>query len=112
VAENIAFQLEKRIAFKRAMKRAMQMSIERGAKGIKIRCKGRLGGVEIARSEGYHQGSIPLHTFRADVDYGFTEAHTTYGQIGIKVWIYKGEIMPTKRKVKEGEANAPDAKES
>jgi small subunit ribosomal protein S3 len=93
IAENVALQLEKRIAFRRAMKKAMQQSLDAGAKGIKIRVKGRLGGSEIARAEWYRTGSVPLHTIRADVDYGFTEAHTTYGKIGIKVWIYKGDII-------------------
>ncbi|MBF0493928.1 MAG: 30S ribosomal protein S3 [Candidatus Omnitrophica bacterium] len=91
VASNIAFQLEKRMAFRRAMKKALQAVEEAGGEGIKIRCSGRLGGAEIARSEGYKFGKVPLQTIRADIDYGFTEAHTTYGLIGIKVWIYKGE---------------------
>ena len=89
VAENIAQQLEKRIAFRRAMKQAMQRAMKANAKGIKLLCAGRLGGAEIARSEGYHDGSIPLQTMRADIEYGFAEAHTTYGRIGVKVWIYK-----------------------
>lgn len=93
VAENIAAQLEKRISFRRAMKQAMGRSMKAGAKGIKLMCAGRLGGAEIARSEGYHEGSIPLQTMRADIDYGFAEAHTTYGRIGVKVWIYKGEVL-------------------
>ena len=93
VAENIAAQLEKRISFRRAMKQAMQRSMKAGAKGIKLACSGRLGGAEIARSEGYHDGSIPLQTMRADIEYGFAEAHTTYGRIGCKVWIYKGEVL-------------------
>jgi len=97
VAENIAFQLEKRVAFRRAMKRALQQAMEAGAGGIRLKCSGRLGGAEIARSEGYRQGSIPLQTFRANIDYGFTEAHTTYGLIGIKVWIYKGDIIAKKQ---------------
>ena len=97
VAENIAAQLEKRISFRRAMKQAMGRSMKAGAKGIKLMCAGRLGGAEIARSEGYHDGSIPLQTMRADIDYGFTEAHTTYGRIGIKVWIYKGEVLNRRR---------------
>lgn len=91
MAENIAAQLERRIAFRRAMKQAVGRSIRLGAKGIKIMCSGRLGGAEIARSESYREGSIPLHTLRADIDYGFAEANTTYGRIGIKVWIFKGE---------------------
>lgn len=96
VAENIAAQLEKRISFRRAMKQAMMRATKAGAKGIKTKVSGRLGGAEIARSEGYHEGSIPLQTLRADIDYGFAEAHTTYGRIGVKVWIYKGEVLPQK----------------
>jgi len=91
VAENIAFQLERRVAFRRAMKRSMQAALRMGAKGVRITCSGRLGGAEIARTEGYREGRVPLHTLRADVDYGFAEAHTTYGVIGIKVWVFKGE---------------------
>ena len=94
VAENIAAQLERRIAFRRAMKQCVGRTMRMGAKGIKITCGGRLGGAEIARSESYREGSIPLHTLRADIDYGTAEAHTTYGRIGIKVWIYKGEVLP------------------
>ena len=93
VAENIAAQLEKRISFRRAMKKAMQQATRLGAKGIKVSCSGRLGGAEIARSESYHEGTIPLQTIRADIEYGFAEAATTYGRIGIKVWIYKGEVL-------------------
>ena len=93
VAENIAAQLEKRISFRRAMKQAIQRATRLGAKGIKCTCGGRLGGAEIARSESYHEGTIPLQTIRADIDYGFAEAATTYGRIGIKVWIYKGEVL-------------------
>ena len=93
VAENIAQQLEKRISFRRAMKKAMQQATRLGAKGIKVTCGGRLGGAEIARSESYHEGTIPLQTIRADIEYGFAEAATTYGRIGVKVWIYKGEIL-------------------
>ena len=99
VAENIAAQLEKRIAFRRAMKQAVGRTMKSGAKGIKVMVSGRLGGAEIARSESYREGSIPLHTFRADIDYGTAEAHTTYGRIGIKVWIYKGEVLPEAKKV-------------
>ena len=95
VAENIAQQLEKRISFRRAMKKAMQQATRLGAKGIKVTCSGRLGGAEIARSESYHEGTIPLQTIRADIDYGFAEAATTYGRIGVKVWIYKGEVLNT-----------------
>ena len=94
VAENIAAQLERRIAFRRAMKQCVGRTMRMGAKGIKITCGGRLGGAEIARSESYREGSIPLHTLRADIDYGTAEAHTTYGCSGIKVWIYKGEVLP------------------
>ena len=93
VAENIAAQLEKRISFRRAMKQAMQRATRLGAKGIKCTCAGRLGGAEIARSETYHEGTIPLQTIRADIEYGFAEANTTYGKIGCKVWIYKGEVL-------------------
>jgi small subunit ribosomal protein S3 len=104
VAENIAAQLEKRISFRRAMKQAMSRTMKSGAKGIKTKVSGRLGGAEIARSEHYHEGTIPLQTLRADIDYGFAEADTTYGKIGVKVWIYKGEILPVtnKEKVAEG----------
>ena len=93
VAENIAQQLEKRIGFRRAMKNAMGRAMRAGAKGIKTSCSGRLGGAEIARTEHYHDGTIPLQTLRADIDYGFAEAATTYGRIGVKVWIYKGEVL-------------------
>ena len=93
VAENIAKQLENRVAFRRAMKMSIRNTMRLGAKGIKINCSGRLGGAEIARSEHYHEGTIPLQTIRADIEYGFAEANTTYGKIGIKVWIYKGEIL-------------------
>lgn len=93
VAENIALQLEKRIAFRRAMKRSLEQAMSNGAKGIKIRASGRLGGAEMSREESYKQGKVPLSTLRADIDYGFTEALTTYGLIGIKVWIYKGDVF-------------------
>ena len=93
VAENIATQLERRIAFRRAMKKAVQTAMKFGAKGIKVHCGGRLGGAEMARREWYREGRVPLHTLRADVDYGFAEAKTTYGIIGIKCWIFKGEIL-------------------
>ena len=93
VAESIAQQLEKRIAFRRAMKNAMGRAMRMGALGIKVMCSGRIGGAEIARSECYHEGTIPLQTLRADIDYGFAEAATTYGRIGVKVWIYKGEVL-------------------
>ena len=97
VAENIASQLENRISFRRAMKKAMSSAMKQGIKGIKTMCSGRLGGAEIARSETYHEGTIPLQTLRADIDYGFAEANTTYGRIGVKVWIYNGEVLPEKK---------------
>ena len=93
VAENIAQQLEKRIGFRRAMKNAIGRAMRMGARGIKVKCGGRLGGAEIARSEAFHEGTVPLQTIRADIDYGFAEANTTYGRIGVKVWIYKGEVL-------------------
>ena len=102
VAENIAAQLEKRISFRRAMKQAMSRTTKAGASGIKACCSGRLGGAEIARTEQYHEGTIPLQTIRADIDYGFAEADTTFGKIGVKVWIYKGEVLPGTNK-KKGE---------
>ena len=102
VAESIAQQLEKRVSFRRAMKQAMQRVTRAGAKGIKIMVSGRLGGAEIARSEGYHEGSIPLQTLRADIEYGFAEAATTYGRLGVKVWVYKGEILAKKPVAAEG----------
>ncbi len=98
VAENIAAQLEKRISYRRAMKKALASAMKANARGIKIKCSGRLGGAEIARSEGYHEGSIPLQTIRADIEYGFAEAHTTYGRIGVKVWIYRGEVLGNKKR--------------
>jgi small subunit ribosomal protein S3 len=93
VAENVCSQLEKRVAFRRAMKMAIRNTMRLGAKGIKIMCSGRLAGAEIARSETYHEGTIPLQTIRADIEYGFYEANTTYGKIGVKVWIYRGEVL-------------------
>ena len=102
VAENIANQLERRISFRRAMKQCMQKSIKAGALGIKTAVSGRLGGADMARTEFYKEGTIPLQTLRADIDYGFAEADTTYGKIGVKVWIYKGEVLPTKKVAKEG----------
>ncbi len=93
VAESIAQQLEKRISYRRAMKQAIGRAMRLGARGIKTQCSGRLGGAEIARSERYHEGTIPLQTLRADIDYGFAEANTTYGKIGVKVWLYKGEVL-------------------
>lgn len=98
VAENIAAQLERRISFRRAMKQSVSRTMRMGAEGIKVAVSGRLGGAEIARSEWYAEGKVPLHTLRADVDYGFAEANTTYGKIGIKVWIYRGEILPQAKK--------------
>ena len=110
VAENIASQLERRISFRRAMKQAISRAMKGGALGIKAMCSGRLGGADIARSEKYHDGSIPLQTLRADIDYGFAEAHTTYGRIGCKVWIYKGEILgnPLRDKFKSPEGGSKD----
>ena len=96
VAENIALQLENRVSFRRAMKSAMGRSLKAGAKGIKAACSGRLGGADMARTEFYTEGTIPLQTLRADIDYGFAEADTTYGKVGVKVWIYNGEVLPTK----------------
>ena len=103
VAENIAGQLERRISFRRAMKQCMQKSMKAGALGIKTAVSGRLGGADMARTEFYKEGTIPLQTLRADIDYGFAEADTTYGKIGVKVWIYKGEILPTKKNVEGGD---------
>ena len=103
VAENIASQLERRVSFRRAMKMTMSRTMKCGAKGIKTSCSGRLGGAEIARSETYHEGTIPLQTLRADIDYGFAEANTQYGRIGVKVWIYRGEILTAKKTVKVAE---------
>ena len=93
VAESIAQQLEKRISYRRAMKQAIGRAMRMGARGIKTQCSGRLGGAEIARSEHYHEGTIPLQTLRADIDYGFAEANTTYGKIGVKIWLYRGEVL-------------------
>ena len=104
VAESIAAQLENRASFRRCMKQAISRSMRAGAKGIKVMVSGRLDGAEIARSEQYHEGSIPLQTLRADIDYGFAEAHTTFGCIGIKVWIYKGEVLGEAKRTKGGEA--------
>ena len=98
VAENVALQLVRRIAFRRAMKKSVTAALRFGAQGIKISCSGRLGGAEMARREWYREGRVPLHTFRADIDYGFAEARTTYGIIGVKVTIFKGEILPDKTK--------------
>ena len=104
VAENIALQLENRVSFRRAMKSCMGRCMKAGAKGIKTSCSGRLGGADMARTEFYSEGTIPLQTLRADIDYGFAEADTTYGKVGVKVWIYKGEVLPV-RANKEGGAN-------
>jgi small subunit ribosomal protein S3 len=98
IAENIASQLERRVAFRRAMKKSISQAFKFGVNGIKIKCSGRLGGHEMARKEEYKEGSVPLHTLRADIDYGFSEAKTTYGQIGVKVWVYKGEIIKEKNR--------------
>ena len=97
VAENIASQLERRVSFRRAMKQAIQRTMRFGAKGIKTQVAGRVGGADMARTEGYSEGTIPLQTLRADIDYGFAEADTTYGKLGVKVWLYKGEVLPTKK---------------
>ena len=94
VSENIATQLEKRVSFRRAMKKALTQAMRSGAKGVRVMCAGRLGGAEMSRTERYHEGRVPLHTLRANIDYGFSEARTTYGVIGVKVWIFKGEILP------------------
>lgn len=101
VADSIAQQLERRISFRRAMKQAMQRTMRAGALGVKTLVSGRLGGAEIARSEGYSEGTVPLHTLRADIDYGTAEAHTTYGKLGVKVWIYRGEVLPAKKKTSQ-----------
>jgi small subunit ribosomal protein S3 len=104
VAENVAQQLERRIAFRRAMKKAVQTSLKFGAKGIRIACAGRLGGSEMARYEWYREGRVPLHTLRADIDYGFAEARTTYGKIGVKVWIMRGEVLPASTAARQARA--------
>jgi small subunit ribosomal protein S3 len=109
VAENVCQQLEKRIMFRRAMKRAVQNTMRIGAKGVKVMISGRLNGAEIARTEWYREGRVPLHTLRADVDYGFAEAHTTYGVIGVKVWIFKGEVMPGKGEIETPSNSQPTA---
>jgi len=101
VAENIALQLERRVAFRRAMKKSVNMALKFGAKGVKIACSGRLGGAEIARQEWVREGRVPLHTLRADVDYGIAEANTTYGKIGVKVWIFKGEVLSAADQIAE-----------
>jgi small subunit ribosomal protein S3 len=101
IAENVALQLERRVAFRRAMKRSVTIALRFGAQGIKIACAGRLGGAEMARREWYREGRVPLHTIRADIDYGFAQAKTTYGIIGVKVWIFKGEVITQENKVKK-----------
>ncbi|WP_064091221.1 30S ribosomal protein S3 [Rossellomorea aquimaris] len=102
VAENIARQLENRVSFRRAQKQAIQRAMRAGAKGIKTQVSGRLGGADIARAEHYSEGTVPLHTLRADIDYAHAEADTTYGKLGVKVWIYRGEVLPTRKKTEEG----------
>ncbi len=102
VAENIAGQIERRVSFRRAMKQAIQRGMRSGAKGVKTAVSGRLNGADMARTEGYSEGTIPLQTLRSDIDYGFAEADTTYGKIGVKVWIYKGEVLPTKEEQNKG----------
>ncbi len=111
VSENVAFQLERQIAFRRAMKRALQLAMSSGALGIRIRCAGRLGGAEMSRVESYKVGKIPLGTFRANIDFGFSEAKTTYGRIGVKCWVYRGDALPAKRKgkVRPAVAEQPEA---
>ena len=104
ISENIAQQLEKRIAFRRAMKQSIQRAMKSGAKGVKVAISGRLGGADIARTEHYHEGSIPLQTLRANIDYGFSEAKTTYGRLGVKVWVYKGQILPKAKKAPQSAA--------
>ncbi len=106
VAENVAMQLERRVAFRRAMKRAVNTALKFGAQGVKISCAGRLGGAEMARREWYRQGRVPLHTLRADIDYGTTESHTKYGVIGVKVWIFKGEVVSSDREEKKSDVGS------
>jgi small subunit ribosomal protein S3 len=112
VAEDIARQLENRVTFRRAMRQAMTRTTKMGAKGIKTAVSGRLGGADIARTERYHEGTIPLQTLRADIDYGFAEADTTYGKLGVKVWIYKGEVLPQHKARQEGASGNANAKKS
>lgn len=109
VAENVALQLERRISFRRAMKKAIQLAMDMGAEGIKIRCAGRLGGAELARVETYHQGRVPLHTLRANIDYGFAEAKTVYGKLGVKCWVCRGERKPEKQQRPGGPAGTASA---
>jgi len=101
VSENIATQLERRIGFRRAMKKAVQTALKFGAKGIRVACSGRLGGADMSRYEWYREGRVPLHTLRADIDYGFAEAKTTYGKIGVKCWIFRGEVLPTSARARK-----------
>lgn len=110
VAEGLAQQLQKRVSFRRAMKKAVTLAMDTGAKGVKIACKGRLAGAEMSRSEWYREGRVPLHTLRADIDYGACEAKTTYGMIGVKVWVFKGEVLPEEKKKEK--VNALNAKKS
>ena len=112
VADNIAAQIEARAPFRSAQKRAIRNTMKAGAKGIKTACSGRLGGAEMARTEGYTEGTVPLHTLRANVDYAHSEADTIYGKIGVKVWIYKGEVLPTKKNTKGGNDHAANAKKN
>ena len=112
VAENIAAQLEKRVSFRRAMKQSIQRAMKLGAKGVKTACSGRLGGAEMARTEGYSEGNVPLQTLRADINYGFAEANTTYGKTGIKVWICNGEVLPTKNGVNPREERRNDRRDN
>ena len=112
VADNIAHSIENRVSFRVAQKKAIRNTMKAGAKGIKTLVSGRLNGVEMARSEGYTEGTVPLHTIRADIDYAHSEANTTYGKIGVKVWIYKDEILPAKKVVKKEAAKHVDAKEN
>ena len=112
VAENIAGQLERRISFRRAMKQSIQRSMRAGAKGIKTAVSGRVGGADMARTEGYSEGTIPLQTLRADIEYGFAEADTTYGKLGVKVWLYKGEVLPGMKEAKLPEPNKRDRRDN
>jgi small subunit ribosomal protein S3 len=112
VSENVAYQLEKRIAYRRAIKRSIEQTMQMGAKGVKVKCSGRLGGAEMSRTETFRQGKIPLQTLRADIDYGFAESLTTYGLIGIKCWIYKGDVLGRAPAGKNAEAQQPEAKDA
>jgi small subunit ribosomal protein S3 len=112
VARSIAQQIERRVAYRRAMKQTVARSMQRGAKGVKVICAGRLAGAEIARRERWHQGRVPLQTLRADVDFGIAEAHTTLGRIGVKVWVYRGDVLPEGKEAEEAAPAAPAAKEA